>query len=557
MARSESEIIPARMLNEYAYCPRLGYLMWVDGVFVDSADTLHGRYVHRRVDREPKRPRRTKAGEDAEPVAIHHRSVLLTGEACGLTAKIDLVEAEGTRVTPVDYKRGKRPHTAKGVWEPERVQLCAQGLILRDNGFACEAGVIYFAGSRERVTVELDDALVARTLELACAFRTAARVGEIPPPLDDSPKCPRCSLAAICLPDETAGLASGREHPSPRLLFPARDDALPLYVTEPRARVGKEGERLVVKLDDTVAAEARLAETSSVALFGSPQVSTQAVQALCQAGIPLTYLSAGGWFYGLTHGLPAKNVDLRRRQFRAADDPELCLGLSRRFVAAKIANQRTLLRRNHPCPPETALNGMKEDGEHALRSVKADELLGVEGVAARRYFEAFGGMLKADAGLSPPFAFDGRNRRPPRDPVNALLSFGYAMLAREWTVVLHTVGLDPYLGFFHQPRHGKPALALDLMEEFRPLVADSAVLTGVNTGEVKPRHFTEALGSVAMTPEGRRTFLNVFERRLAQEVTHPVFGYRISYRRVFEIQARLLGRVVTGEIPAYPSFTTR
>jgi CRISPR-associated protein Cas1 len=321
--------------------------------------------------------------------------------------------------------------------------------------------------------------------------------------------------------------------------------------------VGREGERLVVKLDDQVAAEARLVETSSVALFGAPQVSTQAVQALCQAGIPLTYLSAGGWFYGLTHGLPAKNVDLRRRQFRAADDPRFCLGLSRRFVAAKIANQRTLLRRNHPAAPVSALNGMKEDGEQALRAVKADELLGIEGVAARRYFEAFGGMLKADSGLGPPFSFDGRSRRPPRDPVNALLSFGYAMLTREWTVALHAVGFDPYLGFFHQPRHGKPALALDLMEEFRPLVVDSAVLTAINNGEVKPHHFVQALGSVAMSPEGRRAFLDAFERRLAQEVTHPVFGYRISYRRVFEVQARLLGRLVTGEIAEYPSFVTR
>ncbi|MHB8766074.1 MAG: CRISPR-associated endonuclease Cas4g/Cas1g [Deferrisomatales bacterium] len=557
MTWTDTDPIPARMLNEYAYCPRLGYLMWVEGLFADSGDTVHGRHVHRRVDQAPKRPRRKAAGDEAEPQAGHHRSVLLTGEACGLTAKIDLVEAEGDRATPVDYKRGKRPHTAKGAWEPERVQLCAQGLILRDNGFACEGGVIYFAGSRERVPVEFDDELAARTLELAAAFRAAAREGEIPPPLADSPKCPRCSLVAICLPDETLGLASGREQPSPRLLFPARDDALPLYVTEPRARMGKEGERLVVKLDDQVAAEARLAETSSVALFGSPQVSTQAVQALCQAGIPLTYLSAGGWFYGLTHGLPAKNVDLRRRQFRAADDPRFCLGLSRRFVAAKIANQRTLLRRNHPAAPESALNGMRSDAEQALRATRADELLGLEGVAARRYFEAFGGMLKADAGLAPAFTFDGRNRRPPRDPVNALLSFGYALLTREWTVALHTVGFDPYLGFFHQPRHGKPALALDLMEEFRPLVVDSAVLMAVNNGEVKPHHFAQALGSVVMTPEGRRAFLDAFERRLAQEVTHPVFGYRVSYRRVFEVQARLLGRLVTGEIAEYPSFTTR
>jgi CRISPR-associated protein Cas1 len=151
MPWTENEIILVRMLNEHAYCPRLGYLMWIDGLFSDSADTVHGRFVHRRVDQEPKRQPKAK---DDEIEKFHARSVLLTGETCGLTAKIDLVETDGTRATPADYKRSKRPHTARGAWEPELVQLCAQGLILRDNGYECSEGVIYFAGSRERVAVE-------------------------------------------------------------------------------------------------------------------------------------------------------------------------------------------------------------------------------------------------------------------------------------------------------------------------------------------------------------------------------------------------------------------
>lgn len=155
------------------------------------------------------------------------------------------------------------------------------------------------------------------------------------------------------------------------------------------------------------------------------------------------------------------------------------------------------------------------------------------------------------------FEFRQRNRRPPRDPVNALLSLAYAMLAREWTVVLHSVGLDPYVGFFHQPRYGRPALALDVMEEFRPLIGDSLVLTVINNGEIRPEHFVRALGAVSLGAAGRRQFLEAYERRLAQEITHPVFGYRVSYRRVMEVQARLLGRYLTGEIPEYPSFTTR
>jgi len=193
---------------------------------------------------------------------------------------------------------------------------------------------------------------------------------------------------------------------------------------------------------------------------------------------------------------------------------------------------------------------------HAAQAQSLEELLGIEGTAARRYFSEFRGMLKTD-GASPDFDFDGRNRRPPKDPVNALLSLAYAMLAREWTVTLHAVGLDPFLGFYHQPRYGRPALALDVMEEFRPLIADSVVLTAINNGEVRSEDFIRRMGSVALTPEGRRRFIETYERRMSQEITHPVFGYQVSYRRILEVQARLLGRYLCGEIPEYPSFTTR
>ena len=155
------------------------------------------------------------------------------------------------------------------------------------------------------------------------------------------------------------------------------------------------------------------------------------------------------------------------------------------------------------------------------------------------------------------FDFRGRNRRPPTDPVNALLSFAYAMLTREWTVTLSAVGLDPYRGFFHQMRHGRPALALDMMEPFRPLVADSTVVMVINNGEVRPTDFVRTAVGCNLKAGGRKSFIAAFERRLAQEVTHPIFKYRISYRRLFEVQARLLVRYLAGEIPRYPNFLTR
>jgi CRISPR-associated protein Cas1 len=545
------------MLNEFAYCPRLCYLEWVQGEFAENADVVEGRIHHRAVDKGRQRQKVAKE-EKVEPARIHERSVSLSSDRLGLTARIDLVEGEGNRVTPVDYKKGKRPHTPQGAWEPERVQVCAQGLILRDSGFESTAGVIYFAGSKERVAVEFDDALVARTLELAEQMAETSRGGVIPPPLVDSPKCPRCSLVGICLPDEVRMLkAAGTEAIEPRLLFPARDDALPLHVQHQGARIKKDGNVLQILDGDELLAEARLEEVSHLVLFGGVQVSTPVIHELCQRGIPISYLTQGGWFYGMTNGLWHKNVELRRRQYQVASHSDRCLDLARAFVRAKIANCRTLLRRNHPNPSESTLADLKGDMERAADAERMDSLLGIEGTAAHRYFSCLGDMFRAGDGPAPAFDFQQRNRRPPRDPVNAMLSFAYAMLTREWTTILQAVGFDPYLGFYHQPKYGRPALALDLMEEFRPLVADSVVLTAVNNGEVKPEDFINAMGSVSLTAAGRTRFIGVYERRMSQEITHPVFGYKISYRRVLEVQARLLGRHIMGELPQYPSFLTR
>jgi len=546
------------MVNEFAYCPRLAYFEWVDGEFADNAETTEGRFHHRRVDQAPVRKSRPTENQESGETTIHQRSVWLSSEGLGVTAKIDLVEGEGQAVVPVDYKRGKRPHTAQGAWEPERVQLCVQGLLLREQGFTCERGVLYFVGSRERVEVPFDDELVARTREFLAGMRTMTQATIAPPPLVDSPKCPRCSLVGLCLPDEVGWLRQPHngDMPALRKLIPTNDDALPLYIQTPGAKLGKDGECLKVKDHDDVIGEARLVETSQVVLYGAVQVSTQVVQELCKRNIPLVYCSSGGWFYGMTTGLLHKHVELRRRQYAVAGDRDRCLQLARRFVQAKIANCRTLLRRNHRAAPDTVIQDLKNDHAHAGTVESLESLLGVEGTAARRYFSEFAGMLKeAEPGAR--FDFDGRNRRPPRDPVNAMLSLLYSMLAREWTVTLQSVGLDPYLGFYHQPRYGRPALALDMMEEFRPLIADSAVLTAINNGEVQQSDWFERMGSVTLTPEGRRRLIETYERRMGQEITHPVFGYQISYRRVLEVQARLLGRYLLGEIPELPPFTTR
>jgi CRISPR-associated protein Cas1 len=255
----------------------------------------------------------------------------------------------------------------------------------------------------------------------------------------------------------------------------------------------------------------------------------------------------------MTVGMTHKNVELRMAQFSKATDPQKALPLARAFVFGKIKNSRTLLRRHLDGDPDHRLPRLAELARKAERAADSATLLGLEGTAAKIYFGGLAGLFKGDA----EFHLDGRNRRPPRDPVNALLSFVYSLLVKELTVALVSVGFDPMLGFYHQPRYGRPSLALDLAEQFRPLIGDSTVLMLINNGEVTRESFLRRAGAVALTTAGRRAVIAAFERRMDTLVTHPMFGYRISYRRILEVQSRLLARTVLGEIEAYPSFCTR
>lgn len=567
------DLVPARMLNEHAYCPRLAYLEWVQGDFADNSDTVDGRFAHRNVD-----PSVGAMPDPSEPVpeTLHARSVMLSSPELGLIARMDLIEAEGSNVTPIDYKRGRAPDIPEGAWEPERVQLCAQAMVLEANGYRVERAVLYFVTSKQRVTIEVDEPLRQRTLALLAELRATAACAQPPPPLRDSPKCPRCSLVGICLPDETNLLREAEAselaeaEPPVRRLVPARDDALPLYVHTAGTRVGRSGAELVVEprepRDAGPTAEApkkqhvRISHTSHLAVFGAVQISTQAIHALAEAGVAIAYLSAGGWLQAITRGMDHKNVELRQRQFAAAADPARSLSIARALVTGKIRNCRTLLRRNADPPPPLLLPRLRELAAAAEAAESLETLLGLEGTAARLYFQTYASLLSPPSDAPDPalsFDFDGRNRRPPRDPVNAMLSLGYSLLVKDLVIAAMAVGFDPYLGFYHQPRYGRPALALDMMEELRPLVVDSLVLSAINTGAVRTSDFLRRGGACAFTQPGRAKFLRAYERRMDEEVTHPIFGYRLSYRRVLEVQLRLLARALTGEIPSYPPFTTR
>lgn len=599
---TEADYLPARMLNEFVYCPRLFYYEWVEGLFAHSVDTEAGAQRHEKLERkEDALPSPQEVAGEA--TSARSRSCSLASDQHQMIAKIDLVEVADGRVVPVDYKVGSPAKSDSGeplAWDADRVQVVVQAIVLRENGYRCDEAVLYYSATKQRVRIAIDDAVIDETLQLAAQARALAEGARIPPPLVDSPKCPRCSLVGICLPDETHSIShdngngaaaqrtlfdvddrpssmaqsAKQENGSVRRLVPARDDLRPLYLNTQGLYVGKSGGVLKIKDRGKLVQEVRLNEVSQLNLLGNVQITTQAVQSLCEADIPVAYFSQGGWFYGLTQGLGLTNIYLRREQFRFAERPSFCLQLARSLVAGKIRNQRTMLQRNHIEPPSRAIALMRCFAEDAEQADSLEQLLGIEGNAARYYFENFAGMIKASSSAdedlanehvvdrsdgSPLFQFDfrRRNRRPPRDAVNALLSLAYSILAKDLTIICAAVGFDPFQGFYHQLRHGRPALALDLMEPFRPLIADSAVLSAINTRMITPRDFIAVGPAVALKPEGRKAFFRAYEARMDTLATHPLFGYRVNYRRLLEIQTRLLARVLTGEIDAYPAFTTR
>ncbi len=492
--------------------------------------------------------------EDLKPA----RSVELSSAKLDLVAKIDLIEPmPDGEVVPVEYKRGKRPHVKQKAYDPERVQLCAQGLLLEEHGYRCSEGILYFAGSKERVRVAFDESLRMLTKQSIDALRLVVEGRQIPPPLQNSPKCNRCSLVGICMPDEVNLLrATGSDV---RPIAVRRTHALPVYVQANRAKVAKQGDRLAITLDDGEPVYARLAAVSQLVLMGNVSVTTPTLHELMRREIPIAWQSCGGWFLGHSMGVGHSNVELRTAQYRTSFDESACLRLAKGWVMAKIKNSRVLLRRNWIDKEEamTVLHAMKLLSKKAGSARDIESLLGVEGAAAAHYFQAFPNMLKMSGDSELRFSMEGRNRRPPTDPVNALLSFGYSMLTRSFVVALSAVGFDPFRGFFHLPRYGRPALASDMMAPFRSLIVDSCVITAINNGEIDKSDFIETPIGVNLTDKGRKRFIAVFERRLDREVTHSIIGYTVEYRRLFEMQARLLARFLLGEIPEYPNFLTR
>lgn len=350
-----------------------------------------------------------------------------------------------------------------------------------------------------------------------------------------------------------------------------------LYLTEERAFVRKDGDTLVVQIpaDKKKGTEKRhvrvpLVKVDQVVVLGESTISTPALLALLECKVEVCYCSWHGQFRGRLASGFAKNSLLRIAQHRAHGDPGQSLALAKAFVRGKLANQRTLLLRSNRKREEEQvsraastikgvleeLDGLEPDAGPPNPSVPQagsaiGRLLGLEGAAGAAYFGAFSHLLAQDLG------FRRRIKRPPTDPVNALLSYGYVLLTNKVASALQLVGLDPYVGFLHSSQYGKPALALDLLEELRPVIVDSVVLTVINNRILRETDFEEQMGAYRLKEAARRTFLIKFEERLETEIQHPRFRYKASYKKCIELQARLLAKALTGEIRQYPPLLIR
>jgi CRISPR-associated protein Cas1 len=561
---------PTRSVAEYAYCPRLFYYMAVEGVFLPSADTEQGQHVHRRVDQPSKLATRSAASNNGDEPKIV-RSLALGSAKLNLTATLDLAEISGDAAVPVEYRKGRPKYQVMAPppddpgeaeapplnhaepWPTDRVQVGLQALLLEEAGYTVPEAIVYYAAEKRRMTVPVDETLKADALAVLKAAKECA-AGPRPLPLINDSRCVRCSLQPICLPDEVNH--QRLEEIKPRQIWPPHAEGIHLVAQREGARVGVRGAALrVTDGNGLLVKEVPLASVETLALLGSVQLSTQAVQVLADRSVPVAFMSGGGRLVAMLDPLDSVSADVRRAQVRRFDDSQARLALARAVIAAKVTNQRTLLQRNCCDMPESITAELAKEAEHTAKSGTVDEVRGHEGQAAALYFEHFGGMLKSQ--LAQEFDTNGRRRRPPPDPINACLSMGYSMLTHECVAALRQARLEPSIGAFHVSRPGRPALALDLMEPFRPLIADSVAIAAFNRGELGEGHFIRTAAGCTLTDAGRRAFFNAWGRRMETEVTHPVFGYKLSYRRMLVLHARMIAAWLMGEVPSLAFLTTR
>ena len=494
-------LVPISLVAHHAFCPRRAWLE-AAGEHTDTAQMAVGTRDHAAVD-DPARSRNVRV-----------RALEVTADDLGVTGRCDTVEVDASgRLTVVEHKSTPvrlRPE----VTAPTRLQLCLQVLALREMGFTVQGAAVWFSSHGGRVPVNLDALDEQAAPAVVQDTRAVVDATTAPPPLEDDPRCGRCSHVAVCLPDE-------RElEPVLRRIRVADPDAQVVHVTTPGARASVSKGRLIVTHRDEVVATLPLERIQGLVVHGNVDTSAALLRELMWRGLTIVWCSSGGRVIGWSQPAHSPNGAVRPPQHLASATGRL--DLAREFVAAKLCNRATLLRRLGRDAAAVAQIRTLQRRVPAVQSLP--ELYGLEGDGAARYFAGFTSMLTPFTQATIASRFPGRQRRPGRDPLNAALNYAYSLLLADVVRAVVSCGLDPHAGFLHSSGRNKPALALDLMEEFRSPVADSCVIRAFNNGELTANHFSDTLGESRLRDTGRKALTAAFERRVTTSFTHPLFG---------------------------------
>lgn len=534
--RLQDDPIPISLVLHSIFCERRAWIESV-GEHTDTMQMQAGTKAHRRSD----------STEASRPGRGEHRAVDIRSEALGLSGRCDVLEGfPGGTLTIVEYKATpirRRPE----VTDANRIQLALQRLCLEEMGERVGSTEIYFTGHRRRVEVELTDADRQRAMEALDRTRKIVCANTAPSALVDDPRCRWCSHASVCLPDERT-----EETARPRILAP-QPDAQVVHLSTPGARASLKAGRIEVRKGEERLLSIPLERVLSLVVHGNVDVSSALLRELCWRDRRVIWCSWSGRIIGWSTGTDAPNGLQRVRQHVASAEGRL--DIAQAMIAAKIANQANLLRRNGDRADLVA--DLRRLQKRAENTPSLDDLLGIEGEAARAYFAGLPTMLEGAAAAFAVKRWSGRHRRPAPDPINSALDYTYALLLGDCIRATAACGLDPHAGFIHSSSRNKPALALDLMEEFRAPVADSVVVRAFRNGELSEEDFCGVFGTCRLSDRGRKQLIAGFELRVETTFRHPLFGYDVTWRRAIEVQARLVLGVIDGTQPTYRGVRVR
>lgn len=529
------EWLPISLVAHTVFCPRRAWLEAIGEQPPRTAQMAVGTEAHRRVDTPTSRDDvRTVRG-----IAIRHGSL-------GYHGRIDRAERVGDNALRVIEHKATPLKRRPEVSDANRVQLALQAMALQDQGFDVVDTGVYFPQHHTTVFVDVDE-VREEAVEWVEKTRRIVSAKLAPPPLQGDPKCDRCSHASICLPEER------QESDVRRKILAPDPHAEVLHLTTPGSRAMVSAGRLRVVKSEENLASIPLERVAAVVVHGNVDLSGGLTRELLWRGLPIVWCSGRGRVVGWASGATPPNGGARFMQFEEAarGRPDL----AGEMISTKISNQATILRRFGGA--DETVKALRGHAKTVRDAQTIQEIFGVEGKAAALYFGAFPGLLKSGEARDLVEGFPGRVGRGAVDPLNVALNYAYGMLLDEVTRAVLACGLDPHAGFLHSSGCNKPALALDLMEEFRAPLGDAVILGAFNNGELGASSFTTVLGDARLSQVGKRKVIAAVERRLSTEFTHPVFGYRITWRRTVEVQVRMLLGVLDGTQPDFRGVRVR